>query len=391
MSTASHTNNGRAPSRPALALEPDGPSLEAVVRQLQLPYAFVEVALRYLLLVLPAASSELACWRTRATAIPSTSLRHHALRALAKRGNIEGAALFATLAPRAQRRTAVRALVAFQTAYNYLDALSELPSDDPVSNADQLHQALLTALHPTAAHADYYACNPEREDGGFLVAVTEACRDALARLPSQHAVAPTARAAAARIVDFQALNLSDSQGGHGALRRWALETTPAGVGLAWWENAAAAGSSLAVHALIAAAAQPGVDPWDAREIERAYRPAIAALHSLLDSLVDRCEDHDAGRRGLLDHYESPFAAIASLAELARSAADACERLEQPHAHRVILTAMCSYYLSAPECDTDEGRAITRALTRVLGRSLSAAILAFRSRRLLLAVTRRAYT
>ena len=70
--------------------------------------------------------------------------------ALSKGGNIEGAALFATLVPAVHRRTALRALVAFQTAYNYLDALSERPSEDPSLNGEQLHRALLTALNPGA-------------------------------------------------------------------------------------------------------------------------------------------------------------------------------------------------------------------------------------------------
>lgn len=46
------------------------------------------------------------------------------------RGNIEGAALFDALAPAGRRARTIRALVAFQTAYNYFDALSGLPSED---------------------------------------------------------------------------------------------------------------------------------------------------------------------------------------------------------------------------------------------------------------------
>ena len=39
--------------------------------------------------------------------------------------------------------------------------------------------------------------------------------------------------------------------------------------------------------------------------------------------------------------------------------------------------MCSYYLSAPECYTREGAAITSSLTRALGLSLNVAIWMFR--------------
>lgn len=341
--------------------------------------------------MLPSASSELALWRGRAARIPNAKLRHHALAALAKRGNIEGAALFATLAPAVHRRRAIRALVAYQSAYNYLDALSELPSDDPIANGEQLHQALLTALHPDAEHPDYYARNPDRGDGAFLTMMVDTCRSAVAGLPSFAAIAPLARAAAGRIVDFQALNLNERQGGHDALQQWASEATPASSGLQWWETAAAAGSSLAVHALIAASADPRLDAWEAREVDRAYFPWIGALHSLLDSLVDRDEDHERGQRSLLGYYQSPAQTAIRLGSLAGRATTQTERLPEPHAHRVMLTAMCSYYLSAPQCRAAEVQAIARSLTEALGVPLHVAIALFRVRRLATAATFGPYT
>jgi tetraprenyl-beta-curcumene synthase len=392
MSTATHSDNGRIAHRP-----PDEVSERRSRRRtsaaghLELPRVFTDTVTCYLAQILPQVTWELAHWRTRAAEIPNEQLRRTAGEALAKQGNIEGAALFATLAPPAHRRGTVRALIAFQSAYNYLDALSELPSEEPVVNADQLHQALLTALHPGASHPDYYAHNPDRGDGGYLIAVLDACRHALAGLPSFPAVALTARAAAARILDFQALNLSERQGGHDALKRWAREVTPAGSGLEWWETAAAAGSSLAVHALIAAAADPHLDRWDAREIDAAYFPSLGALHSLLDSLVDRVEDHESARRCLLDYYLAPADAAVRLEALAIRGAEAIELLPNAHAHRVIATAMCSYYLSAPQCDTAEAHTIAKRLTAALGLPLSVAILMFRSRRLLHTLTHRPYT
>lgn len=368
-----------------------GRSDAAVTERLQLPAVFAGTVLRYLLLVLPCVRIELDHWRSRAAAVPDPVLRAHAEASLCKRGNIEGAALFATLAPAAHRARTIRALVAFQTAYNYLDVLSEQPSENPLANGDQLHQALLTALHPGAGHLDYYAHNRQREDGGYLTAILDRCRHAVAGLPSFGAVAPTARAAAGRIVDFQTLNLGEAQGGHEALERWASELTPGGSGLAWWETAAAAGSSLAVHALIAAAAHPATGASDFKHIDRAYFPWIGALHSLLDSLVDRDEDQAAGRRSLVGYYRSPADAVLQLTSLALRSRAATKRLPSPHTHRVILTAMGSYYLSAPQCNTVEGLSTTRALSAVLGAPLGVAIRMFRVKRLAHALTRRAYT
>ncbi len=365
-----------------------------LAQRLQLPWVFAGTVMRYLLLVLPQVRSELGDWRSRAAGIPDPVLRSHAEASLDKQGNIEGAALFATLAPGVQRGRTVRALVAYQTAYNYLDTLSEQPSADPVNNADQLHQALLIALGRggfESPHADYYRHNPQRADGGYLEAVIDGCRDALSGLPSFGAVAVTARAAAGRIVDFQALNLSEPHRGRDALESWASEVTPAGSGVSWWETAAAAGSSLAVHALIAAAADPRTGGEDAAAIDRAYFPWIGALHSLLDSLVDRREDAERGQRSLLGYYPTPASGAIALSSLGLHGRRATETLPRPQAHLVILTAMCSYYLSAPQCYTAEARSITRNLTRALGVPLHVAITLFGVRRMAATVTLGSYT
>jgi tetraprenyl-beta-curcumene synthase len=353
--------------------------------------AFPDTVLRYLRLILAPVKNELTRWSARASAIPNEQLRDAATASLAKRGNVEGAALFATLAPSAHRRSTVQALVAFQTAYTYLDTLSELPSMDPLGNARQLHRALLGALQPGAAHADYYALNPQRHDGGYLLAILDACRDALAALPSYGVVAPIALRAAERIGDFQALNLSEDRGGHGALKRWASEATPVGSGLEWWETAAGAGSSLAVHALIAAAAQPGLELSHADEIDASYYPWIGALHSLLDSMVDRREDQALHQRSLLDYYGSSTEAAHRLSALAERARAAASSLPDGATHKAILAGMCSYYLTAPECDPREAREIRRAIKDVLGLPLDAAIAMFIARRLLHTVKRHSYS
>lgn len=387
MSAATHANNGhrsaRMPGSLAEILDPAGEErvLTAPTRPTALPVVFAATVGRYLLSIQPAVRRELVHWQTATEAIGDQVLRVTARKALAKRGNIDGAALFAALAPATHRAATVRALVAYQSAYNYLDTLSELGSADPVTNADQLHQALLSALDPDAAHVDYYRHNPERRDGGYLTAMIDACRNSLRSLPSFAALAPTANAAAARIVDFQTLNLAEAHGGHEALERWATAAGAAGDGLEWWETAAACGSSLPVHALIGSAAAPGLDASDARAIDRAYHPSAAALHSLLDSLVDRREDHDAGRRCLLDNYGSRVLGALRLGSLARNAREDMTGLPDAHTHRVILTAMCSYYLSAPQCATVEGYRVRGELTQSLGSPLHAAIAMFEAKRM----------
>jgi tetraprenyl-beta-curcumene synthase len=350
---------------------------------------FARTVAVYVLLILPAAARELAGWRRVIATMPDPGLRAAATASLRKRGNIEGAAMFAALAPRGHRRRAVRALVAFQTTYNYLDVLSELPSEDPAANARQLHAALRVALDPGAPHCDYYARNPAWEDGGYLRELVDACRGALGSLPSAATVAPALRRLVARIVEFQALNRREAEGGHASLARWATEITPAGSGLRWWETAASAGTSLGVHALIASAACE-LDVHDVHALERAYHPWLGALHTLLDSLVDLDEDHGKDLRSLLDYYSTPGRTSGGLERLAGHARAQARRLPNAAVHVTIATAMCSYYLSAPECRTPQARAVTRALKDTFGSTLGMALLLFRLRRRVRVATRRAY-
>jgi tetraprenyl-beta-curcumene synthase len=342
--------------------------------------AFAATVARYLTTVLPCVTRELAHWREGARRIPDPTLRGLALQAIAKRGNMEGAALFAVLAPLARRRETVRALVAFQTAYNYLDTLAEQPSDDPSGNARRLHEALFVALDPSAEHSDYYALHTHSYDGGYLRELVETCRSALGKLPSQHAISSAAWAAAARIVAFQSFNLTFSQGGHEALERWARRQAPRSLGLDWWQLAAAGGSSLGVHALIATAANPGVQVADTSAIEHAYFPWICALHSLLDSLVDVEEDERAGQRNLLSYHAAPQRTFA-MKMLARRATAAAGTLPDGARHRVILTAMVTYYLSSPEVSTPEARAIAGNVAAAVGPLVPTALMLFRARRL----------
>jgi hypothetical protein len=66
---------------------------------------------------------------------------------------MEGAALFGAFAPRAHRTQTVRALVAFQAAYNYFDLLAEQPSEGSERAGRELHRGLMLALAPELARS----------------------------------------------------------------------------------------------------------------------------------------------------------------------------------------------------------------------------------------------
>ncbi len=364
-----------------------------VLDRLKLTATFAGAARRYWVNVFPILRRERTRWQERAAEIPDPLLRTLALQAEGDGGNVEGAAAFAAFVPRANRTAVVRALVAYQSGYNYLDRLAEQPSPEPVAGARGLHQALLDALELTGTEgcvgtegwvgtqsSDYYADYPQREDGGYLAALVRECRTALATLPSYAAVAPAARTATERIVEFQSLNLSLAQGEHDAFARWAAGETPPAIDLQWWETAAAGGSSLGVYALIAAAADPNLDPREIAAIERAYFPWIGALHSLLDHLVDRAQDAASGERSLIDYYPSPAHAAARMQTLAERAASAAGGLPRARAHTVVLAGMTANYLSDPGAAMPAAAPIARRVRGAIGGLVGPALLVFNARR-----------
>ena len=336
-------------------------------------------ALSYWTSVFPRVCVHVARWRRHAKRIPDPVLRRLALEALAKRGNIEGAAAFAAFSPWRHRGAAVQAASAFQCAYNLLDLLGEQPSANPVGDGHRLHEGLVYSLTAGAPRLDWYEFHPQRRDGGFLDGVLDECRAAFARLPSAETVGPWARTAAERIVAFQSLNLSEAQGDHSGLEQWAMQATPEGADLQWWETAAGAGSSLAVHALLAAAAEPGLAAGEAQALSEAYFPWIGCLHSLLDNLIDKREDEAAGHRSLLAYYR-PQQAAARLRALTKRASSAAMALPHPVRHRVMLTAMIANYLSTPEARGPELREAREVVMATAGPLIGPAIAVFEVRR-----------
>jgi tetraprenyl-beta-curcumene synthase len=349
-----------------------------VSRRTVLGGTFAGAAARYWLGVFPRVCAERRRREARAQEIPDALLRRVVVDALHKWGNIEGATAFAAFVPARRRTAAVRAMACFQAAYNYLDMLTELPNTDPTVNGRLLHSALLVALDPEAEHVDYYAHHHLQEDGGYLVETVDACREALAQLPSYAAVAPAARRAAERIVAFQSCNTGGVQGDYAALERWARAHTPPGAGLRWWETAASAGSSLGVYALIAAAAQPRVAPERIAALEAAYFPWIGALHSLLDNLIDTEEDYATGQRSLVGCYASPLDAATRMGFLAERSLAAAQGLGE-RSHTLVLAAMASFYLSTPEARAPEAAPVAAAVLRALGEPAALSMAVFRSR------------
>ncbi|HXR61823.1 MAG TPA: DUF2600 family protein, partial [Solirubrobacterales bacterium] len=196
----------------------------------------------YVATVLPKVRKELRRWRRLAEAIPDSKRRERALSALAEKAeNVEAVAVFAMLAPRRRRAAVLRAIVPLQVAIDYLDTLEE-------AGEDGSGDAYLGALQ-----------------AGWVREIEA--------LPACGVVVELLRGAVDRCGEGQRQTHAAAAGDAAPLRRWAEGLDPSG-DHRWWELAAGASSSVAAHALIAAAADPRTTPEDAASIDRAYNPPV---------------------------------------------------------------------------------------------------------------------
>jgi tetraprenyl-beta-curcumene synthase len=198
---------------------------------------------KYWASMFPQVSRELAHWHERACETADPTLHAHAPQCAGKRGNMEGAAAFATFVAREHRAAVMRATVAFQTAYNHLDTISEQAGAIGQGEARALHEPLLTALagvrlgawsgpgkQAATGHDHERPINPPKNhEDGYLWALVETCQEALSELPAYAVVAPAARRAAERVVSFQAFNRQRARADRAAGRA----QTPPGSNLRW--------------------------------------------------------------------------------------------------------------------------------------------------------------
>lgn len=318
--------------------------------------------------VLPQVRGELQHWERRTGGIPDLVLRDAALSAIKeKSSNVEATAVFAILTPRSRRSSVLRAMTALQTTIEYLDVLGEQSHDEPLANGLALHGALEEAVTPGAQHSDWYRLHPQSDDGGYLASLVATCQQEVATLPSGDAVLTTAQRAAQRCAEGQSHTHAAvrSEAGAQALKEWAAGLDDSGEHY-WWELAAGASSSVAIHALIAAAANENVDTEEAKRVDAAYFPPIGALTVLLDDLIDREADLAAEEHNYLGYYANNEIAAERFAVLAQRAQNAIAGLRLKQRHTAILMGVGGFYLSKPAAKSGYARPIRARMLKALG-------------------------
>ena len=279
--------------------------------------------------------------------------------------NAEGAALFAVLAPPRWRIQVARTLIAYQTMYDYLDTLTELPHVDQAASCTQLHRALIDALTPVGPMSDWYRLHPGREDG-YLAALVATCRAGVAPLPSYPVVHAAAIDSARRAIEVQTLNHRPPRHRCSGLRAWGERAVSGDQQLTWWEHAAGACSTLDLHTLLALAGEPDLVRDDITPTVR-HGTALSALNTILESLVDLPADRRSGDHSYISYYGSPFETAERLRVLTGETIERSRLLRRPAHHLAIAQAMSSMYLSRIEARTAEARPAAITVRKTLPR------------------------
>jgi len=292
--------------------------------------------------------AQLHHWRRHAQQIPNPVLRELALENLSEEGfNAEAGATLATLAPRAQRPHVVRAIVAFQVMYDYLDGLIEQPSTDPLRNGRQLLKALTDAVsRPPEPHPDYYRYSPQTDDDEYLQTLVTTIRRTLAEIPATRTLATVIHGAAARCAEGQAQTHAAKNGGTAQLELWAKREA-AGTPLHWHEFIAGTLTSvMSIYALLAAADEH-TTPQQATAIDTTYL-SIGAVTTILDSLVDHEQDVAQNNVGYIGrYYTDPDALAQRLTSIIGLVIAQARTLPNAAHHIMTLAGVVAYYTTSP--------------------------------------------
>lgn len=344
--------------------------------------ALALMSVRYWATVLAQARRELHRWRDQAQAIADPGLRALALGKLSEeKTNVYFAGTFATLAPHSQRARAIKVIVAVQIIYDYLDGLTEQPTNEPVRDGLQLFRALSDALTLLApACSDYYSHHPNREDGGYLNTLVATARTNLARLPAAGTITELASAAATRCAGAQVHAHAAAQLGTAQVEQWAIDQAPENVP---WRAflAGAASAVISIHALIATAADPRTTPESAARID-AFHESTCRLATILDGFADlRHDETSPAAIGYLHYFPDRELLGKELQCAAHRAKEQAAAVPHGGHHLMTLAGVAAYYLSALRREDEQIKTLLAPLQHELQPTIAPTLLFMRTWRL----------
>jgi tetraprenyl-beta-curcumene synthase len=171
------------------------------------------------------------------------------------------------------------------------------------------------------------------------------CQQSCRALPSFYAVRDLALREANRAQVLALNHHPDPAHRESTLKRWALSEYPGEQCTSWWELSGAASAPLAIHALLALAADPACTCSEAARTHAVYFPSLSAATTMLDSFVDQLEDTRNGDHSYIAHYPDPESAVRGIRILVRASLTEARTLRNGSRHAVVAAAMIAMYLS----------------------------------------------
>jgi len=295
--------------------------------------------------IFPLVKKELSGWQSFAQISAEAALSEQAQASITSKAfHCLGGSVYA-LYPGVNPETAVRFITAYQTISDYLDNLVDNVGISNETAFSQLHLAMQEALDPEARTSDYYLYYPFQADGGYLQTLVKTCQSLVAELPSYRVVKSDLLWLAEKYSELQTykhLSLADRER---KLLTWANSHRSEYPANSPWEFSAAAGSTLGVFCLFAAASSPDLAPAQVRQIKQAYFPWICGLHILLDYFIDLREDYETRQLNFVQYYADAGQTLERLNLFRHNSLIAALSLPYPKFHKAVIQGLLAMYLS----------------------------------------------
>jgi tetraprenyl-beta-curcumene synthase len=334
---------------------------------LQVPTNLISLTTQMILKVQPVTRACLRQWKERAQKIPDPELRRQATASIeAKTFHCEGGSLYGLLAGRSYK-DAIHFIVAYQTISDYLDNLCDRSTSQDPEDFRALHESMLQTLTPEAPLTAYYRFRREQDDGGYLAALVQTCRDVLGRLSNYPLGAAVVRELASVYIDLQVHKHVRKDERVPRLQAWFAEHEKNLPPMAWYEFAACAGSTLGIFCIVSQLFNQETSAARVGKIKNAYFPWVQGLHILLDYLIDQEEDLNGMDLNFCSYYENNEQLCCRLCHFYNQAQASVANLPDAKFHHLITRGLLGIYLADHKVSRQKDvRAISKKLLRLGG-------------------------
>lgn len=326
----------------------------------------ISLIFKFVSQVFPKVKRELTYWHSYAQAYAEKELSTQALASIHyKRFHCLGGSIY-SLYHNVDMHSFIRFITALQTISDYLDNLCDRTNITNELAFRQLHLAITDALTPDGTLHDYYKYYTFQHDGEYLNSLVLTCRQEVLKLPAYSIIRPDILKLATLYSELQTYKHLALTERKQKMAVWADSHLSPNANISFWEFAAAAGSTLGIFMLCAAAADPKLSQGKADRIISAYFPWICGLHILLDYFIDREEDTLAGDLNFTTYYEESAEMLTRFKFFIRQAVSHAEKLPNPAFSKTVIYGLLALYLSDSKALTVREKPITKTLLTYAG-------------------------